>query len=382
MNKSTLSHEYFGIGSLEKVRSILAVEKPRGIFLVRGRDSYRSSGAESKLTLSLQEYRVVSFADFSPNAKSSDIEKGIDLFRQHHADFVLAVGGGSALDLAKGIALLADQDERAEAYIVKRATPHSRTIPLLAVPTTAGTGSEATQFAVIYVGKTKYSLAHPSLLPDYAIIDPSLTFSLAAYPTACTGMDALAQAIESYWSVHSTEESQGYAREAIRLALAHLEAAVNRPTGESRVAMARAANLAGKAINISFTTACHAISYPFTSYFNVPHGHAVALTLPEMVMYNAEVSESDCGDPRGAGYVQRTLQELTALFGVSSLQKVKAHLEELMDALHLPRQLRYLGISQEDGIMTIIQKANPERMTNNPRTVTESNLQELLHRIY
>lgn len=376
-----MSQEYFGQGATEYVRSILAQEKPRRIFIVRGKNSYQRSQAEEKLGPLLKKYAVTSFSDFSANARIEDVEKGITLFREHQCDFMIAVGGGSALDLAKGIALLTDHPEKAENYVLKKAALHSRMIPLLAIPTTAGTGSEATHFAAIYINKTKHSLAHPSLIPDYAIIDPSLTFSLPSYQTACTGMDALSQAIESYWSIHSTDKSKQYARQALALALTHLEKAVNNPDPESRIAMAKAAHLAGKAINISFTTACHAISYPFTSYFKVPHGHAVALTLAEMVTYNAARGAEDCQDKRGPTYVQQMFEEIYLLFGVSSAPQVQQRLEKLMDQLHLSRKLRQLGITIS-GMEQIIKNVNPERMTNNPRKITEQNLRSILQKIY
>src|SRR5207248_4789041 len=126
----------------------------------------------------------------------------------------------------------------------------------------------------------KYSVCHEFLLPDIAIVDPILTHKMSPRLTAITGMDALSQAIESYWSIHSTEESKGYAREAIRIIVDQLPKAVNEPTNDSRLAMARASHLAGKAINVTRTTAPHALSYALTSRFGVPHGQAVSLTLP------------------------------------------------------------------------------------------------------
>lgn len=377
-----LLKEYFGIGSLEQVRPILAAENPQSIFLVHGRVSYRQSGAGQILGPLLQNYAVTPFTDFSSNAKIEDVEKGIVLFQQNNCDFIIAVGGGSALDIAKAVALLADHPERAENYILKRALLHPRTTPLLAIPTTAGTGSEATHFAAIYIDKTKYSLAHPDLIPDYAIIDPSLTFSLPPYQTACTGMDALSQAIESYWSVHSTDESKQYAAEAIILAVSHLENAVLTPSSESRIALAKAANLAGKAINISFTTACHAISYPITSYFNVPHGHAVALTLPEMIVYNSELTEKDCSDQRGIAYVRSILGDICRAFGVLSPKEFKIRIEQLLNSIGLERRLSLLGVGSDENIEIILKKGfNPERMGNNPRVVTEPELKKMLSRI-
>ncbi len=377
-----MPQDYFGIGSIERLQDILAQEKPHHIFLIHGKESYRASGADQKLSPILAGYHVIHFTDFSANAKVEDVETGIAQFREHSCDLVVAIGGGSALDLGKAIALCAKFPGQVGSYHAKKIPFPPRTIPLIAIPTTAGTGSEATHFAVMYLNKQKYSLTHPSLVPDYAIIDPSLTFSLSPYVTACTGMDVLSQAIESYWSIHSTSESKGYAKRAIPLVLAHLENAVRNPTPEARIGMAKAANLAGKAINISFTTACHAVSYPITSYFNVPHGHAVALTLDHMFMYNAAMTSTDCGDPRGIDYVRRTMDELANLFGVSSPLHVQHRLQNLLDSIGLKRSLRELGISAAADIDLIIQHGfDPERVKNNPRILTEEQLRDILDKI-
>lgn len=397
-----MPHEYFGLGSVQNLSSALAAISPKSLLLIHGKNSYHSSGAQKKLTPLLRPNLVTSFSDFSSNAKLEEVEKGLEIFRAHHCDCTLAVGGGSALDLAKVITLLGDQGidgdhlagqlsetdhhhsapASAAAYIRKEKPLTVRRTPLILIPTTAGTGSEATHFAVVYIGKDKYSLAHPSLIPDEAIIDPELTFSLPPYQTASTGMDALAQAIESYWSVHSTEESKQYAREAIVLALQHLEKAVNNPTPEARTGMAKAANLAGKAINISFTTACHAISYPITSYFGIPHGHAVALTLPEMVLYNSGIAELECLDKRGVGYVQQVMADLYSLFIVSSAEEMKLKLEGLLDAIGLKRKLSAVGIATTLDLEIIIQHGfNPERVKNNPRKIGAEELRKVLDSI-
>lgn len=377
-----MPQDYFGIGSIERLQEILAREKPRHIFLVHGKESYKACGAEQKVSPLLVGYQVTPFTDFSVNAKLEDAEKGIAAFREQGCDLVVAVGGGSALDVGKAIAFCAEFPGQVGSYLAKKISFPPRRTPLITIPTTAGTGSEATHFAVLYVGKQKHSLAHPSIIPDYAIIDPSLTFSLSPYITACTGMDALSQAIESYWSIHSTPESKRYAAEAIPLALAHLKKAVRNPTPEARIGMAQAANLAGKAINISFTTACHALSYPITSYFNIPHGHAVALTLPEMVLYNAEISAEDCRDEGGIDYVKKAMDDLSSLSGVSSPEELKEQLEKLIENIGLERKLAKLGICSGEDVNIIIKNGfSPARMANNPRLVTEESLRGMLERI-
>ena len=210
------------------------------------------------------------------------------------------MGGGSVLDIGKSVSIFSTNKGNIEDYLFKKISFRKKGIPLILIPTTAGTGSEATHFAVIFKEKTKYSLADEKFIQgDYIIVDPELTYSLPKRVTAYTGMDAFCQGVESFWNINSTDESKEYAKKAIKLIMNNIEKAVNSPDEESRYNMAIAANYAGKAINITKTTATHAISYPITSYFNVPHGLAVALTISSMIIFNAGVNKNDVLDPRG-----------------------------------------------------------------------------------
>lgn len=378
--------EYMGAGSIGRLRDILALEKPQKIFMVQGKSSYQSSGAQEKIEPLLSPYRTAYFSDFSANPKIEDIRKGMQQFRKEEYDLVLAVGGGSVLDMAKAINILSAQTEEPEKYIRSELPLQKKGKPLIAIPTTSGTGSEATHFLVAYIGKQKYSLAHPKfILPDHVILDPILTVNLPPKTTASTGMDALAQAVESYWSVHSTEESREYAHKAIPLILKNLPTAVNHPSFESRAAMMQAANLAGKAINISFTTACHAISYPLTSYFNVPHGQAVALTLGDLFVYNSHADSNttdDCIDPRGKEHLHKIMQELTSLFQVHSAEEAKQKIQHLLAEIGLETRLSALGITAPEDIDCIIEHGfNPQRAGNNPRKLTPEALRKILENL-
>src|SRR3712207_9423070 len=135
----------------------------------------------------------------------------------------MGVGGGTALDIAKSVRLLAAQGSDPRRCVTGAEPITARGVPLIAVPTTAGSGSEATQFAVVYIDGVKHSLDHPWVRPDYSVVDPALSLGLPAAIAASTGMDALAHAIESYWSVRSTDESRRYAADAISLAMARSE---------------------------------------------------------------------------------------------------------------------------------------------------------------
>lgn len=372
--------DIFSIGSTRKIRPLLKSMAIKKIFLVTGGTSYQTSGAKKALDQELNGYSTTVFSDFEINPKLKDIKKGISLFKKAKPDVVIAVGGGSVIDVAKSINILAANEDDPSEYITGKEKIKRPGKTLIAVPTTSGSGSEATHFAVVYIGKTKYSLAHQFILPSISLIDPQLTKSLPAYITACSGIDALAQAIEAYWSVNSTPVSKKYSTEAIKLVLANLPAAVNQPTLRSRIAMSQAAHLAGKAINIAKTTACHSIAYPITSFFGVPHGHAVGLTLSSLLKFNSENSPEDTLDRRGSSYVKKTINRLAKLIsGASDPQKAAIQLDELLAKAGLERRLSKLNIKTSRDIGVILKNGfNPDRVKNNPRLLTKKSLKKIL----
>ncbi|MEO8666060.1 MAG: phosphonoacetaldehyde reductase, partial [Ignavibacteria bacterium] len=274
--------EFIGIGELGRLGEILKLKDSDKIFLVTGKKSYESSGAEKIINEQLKNYEFKRFSDFEENPKLEDIKTGIELFKNGY-DMIIAVGGGSVIDVAKLINVLSSQKNSPEEIIADNSKIKNKGKYFAAIPTTAGAGSEATHFAVVYKNKEKFSVAHEYIYPDTVIIDPQLTYNLPKAVTAISGIDALSQAVESYWNVYSTDKSKHYATQSIKLIIENLEKAVNKPDEDSRFNMSLAANLAGKAINITKTTAPHALSYSMTSYFGVPHGQAVSITLGEFL---------------------------------------------------------------------------------------------------
>jgi len=376
--------EYIGLNSIRNLKEILDNNGFRNIFLVTGKESFELSNAKKILLEDvLKNYNIFQFDDFSSNPKIEDIEKGLKILNNGEYDVIIAIGGGSVIDIAKSIAIFSNNHGKIEKYVKKKIEIKKNGKPIICIPTTAGSGSEATHFSVVYIGKAKYSLAHPEyLLPNYSIVDPQFTFSLPPKITASTGMDALSQAIESYWNINSTNESKKYAKKAIELVINNLVEAVNKPNKESRINMLIGAHYAGKAINISKTTACHAISYPITSYFNIPHGHAVALTLPSMIIYNSNVSEFDILDSRGINYVNKMMKQLIKIIGASDFSEAKQKIIQLMSNVGLEIKLSKLGIKTQADIELIIKNGfNPERVKNNPRKLTKSNLRKILEEL-
>lgn len=202
-------------------------------------------------------------------------------------EIVIAVGGGTVMDAAKVLnAILASALPAAGLLAEDLSEVLRRPVrPLLAIPTTAGTGAEATSFAVLYDGDKKHSIEHPALMPSDVLLVPDFTASVPPYQAACSGFDAFAQATESLWARGATDESRAYARKALRLCRC-LPDAVHAPTPLVRADMQQAAYWSGRAINISKTTAAHAFSYVLTAHYGVPHGHAVAMLLPAIIACN------------------------------------------------------------------------------------------------
>ncbi len=209
------------------------------------------------------------FSDFKPNPSYDDVLKGLKEFEG--CNCIVSIGGGSAIDVAKAIKYYyCLNDNGVFEY---------KNIKHYAVPTTAGTGSESTRYAVIYKNGMKQSLTHDAIFPDYAVLNVELLKTLPLYQKKCTLLDALCHSIESIWSVNATNQSINYAQEAIDLIKNNYKNYLN---GDicALESIQKAANLAGKAINISQTTAAHAMSYKLTSLYKIPHGYAVSLTLP------------------------------------------------------------------------------------------------------
>jgi alcohol dehydrogenase class IV len=229
---------------------------PRNIFLVHGRTFNRLSLAQI-----FNDFQTTHFTDFKPNPLFESVEAGIKVFGENNCDMIIAVGGGSAIDVAKCIKLYAAQN-----------------VPFIVVPTTAGTGSEATRFAVIYKNGEKQSIHDLCIIPDAIYFDAEPLGILPPYQRKATLLDAYSHAAESYWSVKATEESRAFAKEALRVIVSLQEKYfVGKTSDAENLLLLYAAYLAGKAINISETTAGHAMGYKLTSLFGISHGHAAAL---------------------------------------------------------------------------------------------------------
>ena len=250
------------------------------------------------------------YNDFSTNPKLEEIEKGVETI-SINPKTIIAIGGGSVIDFAK---------------VYKYKTKLN--VPLIAIPTTCGTGSEATQFAVYYKEGKKQSLDSPEVLPNVAIVDSQFVENNPTYLKACTALDAYCQAIESYFACKSTEKSRQYAMEAIKLCRDNLVKYVNSNEKTYSLNMSKASNLSGKAINISRTT--------------------------KVMEYNKNVDEKSINDKRGVAFVRERMDEIYSTIGI-------------LNANDYFQDLFYkVGIEYKEYPSEYI---DPERLKNNPRKI-------------
>ena len=315
--------------------------------------------------------RVVKFTDFQPNPLYDSVVKGVEVFHKKKCDLIAAIGGGSAMDVAKCIKLYSNMDS-SENYLKQTIVPND--VPLFAVPTTAGTGSEATRFAVIYYNGEKQSVADYSCIPSTVLFDASALKTLPIYQKKSTMMDALCHAVESFWSVNSNEESMAYSREAICMIIDNMNSYLaNEDSGNAN--MLKAANLAGKAINITQTTAGHAMCYKLTSLYGLAHGHAAAVCDKVLIPYMLEHLD-DCIDARGANHLEHIFAEIAAAFGCDT-----DHLGERFAEIVNSLELTMPEMKSLDDIDVLKTSVNPVRLKNHPISLSIDSIEWLYRMI-
>ena len=314
----------------------------------------------------------VKFSDFTPNPLYEDVVKGVKIFNRENCDAIVAIGGGSSLDVAKCIKLYSKLDG-SENYLTQEYSDAK--IPLIALPTTAGTGSESTRFAVIYYEGKKQSVNHISIIPNFAILESSVLKTLPLYQKKCTLLDALCQAIEAWWSVNSTDESKEYSKKAIEKITKNIKEYFLSPSEEVLSEIMLGANFAGRAINITQTTAAHAMSYKLTSLYKIPHGHAVAICLAPLFKFMSENLDK-CIDSRGKKYLQKTFEDISSCLGENSVNGAIGWFFDLLKEMEIGSP----DIKEED-LEILVSSVNVERLSNNPIKLTAQDLENLYKRI-
>ena len=362
----------FGRGAFKLIENEEIIIRAKKIVIVAGEHfKQTSSFIDLEKKLEGKEIEVIVYDTKIAKSDFDTINSLTDYFRKNAPEIVIVIGGGTILDTAKCAAILAINGGNVEDYLVtKKLQLDNKGIPLVTVPTTSGTGSEVTPWAVIwdFANHEKHSLSSPLMFPYLAVVDPALTDNLPPKITAETGMDALTQAIEAYWSKFHNPVSDKYALEAIKLVMKYLSIAVNDSTPESRNMMSKASLFAGLAFSNTKTTICHSVSYPMTAHWGVAHGQAVSVTLSEFIRYSLPA-------------MQGRERKLIKALGADSVEEAAQKVGDLMKDVHLATRLSELEIKKEDIPIIVLEGYDPDRANNAPRVPTQEELKLILEEI-
>ncbi|TKL68332.1 bifunctional acetaldehyde-CoA/alcohol dehydrogenase [Enterococcus faecalis] len=346
------------------------------------------------------DVKIEVFSDVEPNPSTNTVYAGTKMMVDFQPDTVIALGGGSAMDAAKGMWMFYEHpdteffgakqkflDIRKRTY--KIAKPEKT--QFVCIPTTSGTGSEVTPFAVITDSEThvKYPLADYALTPDVAIVDPQFVMSVPASVTADTGMDVLTHAIESYVSVMASDYTRGLSLQAIKLVFDHLENSVKRPDMESREKMHNASTMAGMAFANAFLGICHSIAHKIGGEYGIPHGRTNAILLPHIIRYNAKDPSKHAMFPKYDYFRADTdyadIAKFLGLKGNTTAELVEALATAVADlgkSVGIDMNLKAQGVSQETLDTTVNRMAElayeDQCTTANPKEPLISELKQII----
>lgn len=313
----------------------------------------------------LKEYNITIFNEYSSNPKYYEIKNGINLFKSQNFNLIISIGGGSTIDVAKCIKLFSSLKN--EYDFLEKKYCYSR-IKHIAIPTTAGTGSESTQFAVMYYKGEKLSIDNGCILPESVILDSSLLNTLSDYQKKSTLLDSLCQAIESYWAKGANNESREYAKKCINLILDSYKKYLSNDVSSYKDILI-ASNFSGKAINISRTTSAHSMSYKLTSLYGISHGHSVSLCLIPIWELLNEKSKNN-------KELKDVLMEIAKIFKVCNIEDSISEFKKIFQKLELTN----IKIRQAD-IDVLVNSVNLERIKNNPVEFNKIEIRNLYKKI-
>ncbi len=350
------------INSLDDVKNFLKDKNYKKIFLLCGKKSFQTSGANTILEeLSIKKKIKIFYKKFEiPVLKELiDITNSI---KNYKPDLILAIGGGAVIDYAK-IANVIEIKQNLKDLIINYSYPFKKKYTNLAViPTTAGSGAEVTSNAVIYVDGIKYSFESELLLPDNFFLIPEFLVSAPKKIKASAGFDAIAQALESLISKKSNTKSIEYARQSLKISTKSFISFLDDSNEINAAEMSIASNLAGKAISISKTTAPHATSYPFTSLFNISHGHAVSLFFENFFKFNFDnFHKSDA-----LFDLKKRYDLIFKIFEVENINDFSLKISSIKKKANLEDDLSKLNIDLKNSSEKIINGINLLRLGNNP----------------
>jgi alcohol dehydrogenase len=370
---------HFGLGSVSKVGELAKEQGAKKALIVT--DPFLASSditAKVKASLEAAGISVAVFGGVTPNPTTACVDEGSDVATEAKADILIALGGGSSMDTAKGVSLGATNPERGIGldYTTNFAQPG---VPIIAIPTTAGTGSEVNAFGVITDEATRrrFYVGHSSALAKAAILDPELTVGLPPKATAATGMDALVHATESYLSIRPNPYSDAIALGVIKMVSENIETAVENGTDlEARSQMLLASHIAGVGFSHTGLGLVHGIGHALGGGFNIPHGNALCIVLEQVLRYNLPVRSERIAQVAFALGVGKTENNDSA-----NAEAAITRISQLVEAVGLKASLSDYQITQAD-LDSLAETTLADAVTlNNPQKPTHEDVVSIMKKV-
>ncbi len=359
----------FGEGSLARLPEVIdevCGGTGASVFLVTGKHSLKAQGILDRVLGSLGRLHVTHFDGAVPFPASQDVDRALEACRRADPDVVVAIGGGSAMDLAKLTAVLMANPGPSIEYGKRLRTIEQPGLPFIAVPTTSGSSSEVTPGMAMWQWdqNTSYNVRHTYMFPTVALVDPDLTMSMPRDLAAASGIDAFSSAFESYWATGAQPMTDALALGVVRVFAENLEASCRDGGREARAACALAATMSGVGYSNCPPNVCHAFSRPLTIFWRVAHGQAVGVTLPAFLERNAPA-------------IAHKLPPLWEALGVGGLDEAVARVTEIMRSCGLETRLGELGVSEGD-LDRFLDVVAWERLATMPTDLSRREARDLL----
>ena len=334
--------------------------------LFRSDPFFMKSGLAEKIVETSEGVLTGIYSQISPNPEVVEVDACAEQIRESQIDFLVALGGGSALDCAKAAGSICFTEDSIRKYHGTGENMPQKHLPLIAIPTTAGTGSEVTCVAVLSdkeLGK-KGPIVSNGFYPSIALIDPELTYTLPPYMTASTGIDVLCHALEGFWSKGHQPVCDALALHACKIVFRYLKTVYNNPQDkEARAKMAEASVIAGLAFTLPKTTSSHACSFPLTNLLHIPHGEACGLTLDYFARINADAQN---------GRVHEFAKEL----GFKDMYDMADAIHQLKTDIGLRTNLKEFNLTDEQ-VADLVRISRHPNLYNNPIDITDEMLNEM-----
>ncbi len=349
--------------------------KKKKILIITGKKSFNLSGAKKFLSHIINSNKVVFFFKKKSFPEIDEFLRLCKLCQKTKPQLIIGLGGGASIDYAKLTGVLYNQTKKLKKILKNsKKIKNLKKIKTVVIPSTAGSGAEETSFATLFIKNKKYSVAHKLIKPNDYILFPKLINSSSKYIKASSGMDTICQSTESLLSVNSTKKSAIYSIKSLKLALKNIKMFVGSKSLKKSHYMSLAANYSGKAINIAKTNGPHAVSYYFSTYHGISHGHAVSLTLNSFLNFNyINIKKS-----RTKFSLRERYNKLFKLTKSKNIDDLNKYYENLIKNLNLEINFNKLGINLKKELKKIVNETNLERLGNNPVDISKDNLIDII----